>query len=81
MTAFWRRIESNAVKGLSGQIIAQQDAVATSLKSISSDSLVPRRQCCSHVLRDDDHARKFRLFAQLLKMKLADTGFTGTWPG
>jgi hypothetical protein len=25
-------------------------------------------------------ARKFRLFAQLYKMRLADTGFTGPWP-
>lgn len=27
-----------------------------------------------------DFARKFRLFAQLYKMKLAETGFRGTWP-
>jgi len=27
-----------------------------------------------------DHARKFRLFAQLYRMKLADTGFRGQWP-
>ena len=28
-----------------------------------------------------DFARKFRLFAQLHKMRLADTGFQGPWPG
>ncbi|MDQ1257087.1 MAG: hypothetical protein QG656_1688, partial [Candidatus Hydrogenedentes bacterium] len=27
-----------------------------------------------------DYARKFRLFAQLYKMRLADTGFKGIWP-
>ncbi len=27
-----------------------------------------------------DHARQFRLFAQLYKMKLAETGFKGSWP-
>jgi hypothetical protein len=27
-----------------------------------------------------DFARKFRLFAQLYKMKLAETGFQGSWP-
>ncbi len=27
-----------------------------------------------------DDARKLRLFAQLFKLKLADTGFTGPWP-
>lgn len=27
-----------------------------------------------------DFARKFRLFAQLYKLKLVDTGFAGTWP-
>ena len=27
-----------------------------------------------------DYARRFRLFAQLYKMRLADTGFKGTWP-
>ena len=27
-----------------------------------------------------DYARRFRLFAQLYKMKLAETGFEGTWP-
>jgi hypothetical protein len=27
-----------------------------------------------------DHARKFRLFAQLHKLKLAETGFKGPWP-
>ena len=27
-----------------------------------------------------DFARKFRLFAQLYKMKLADTGYAGSWP-
>jgi len=27
-----------------------------------------------------DFARRFRLFAQLYKMKLADTGFNGPWP-
>ena len=28
-----------------------------------------------------DHARKFRLFAQLYKMRIADTGSTTAWPG
>ena len=27
-----------------------------------------------------DHARRFRLFAQLYGMQLADTGFKGPWP-
>lgn len=27
-----------------------------------------------------DHARRFRLFAHLLKMQLAETGFEGPWP-
>ncbi len=34
-----------------------------------------------NLLFSGDFARKFRLFAQLYKIKLADTGFQGIWPG
>ncbi len=33
-----------------------------------------------NLLFSGDFARKFRLFAQLYKIELADTGFQGTWP-
>jgi L-fucose isomerase-like protein len=33
-----------------------------------------------NLLFSGDFARKFRLFAQLYKIKLADTGFQGMWP-
>jgi hypothetical protein len=33
-----------------------------------------------NLLFSGDFARKFRLFAQLYKMRLADTGYTGPWP-
>jgi hypothetical protein len=47
--------------------------------------LTDRRDACEvtghhNLLFCGDFARKFRLFAQLYKMKLAETGFAGPWP-
>jgi hypothetical protein len=47
--------------------------------------LTDRRDACMvaghhNLLFCGDFARKFRLFAQLYKMQLAETGFEGPWP-
>jgi hypothetical protein len=48
-------------------------------------ALTDREDACMvkghhNLLFSGDHARKFRLFAQLYKLKLAESGFKGPWP-
>jgi len=48
--------------------------------------LTDRRDACNvsghhNLLFCGDFARRFRLFAQLYKMRLAETGYEGPWPG